>query len=198
MPDQPAHAVQLRGESDTLRALMAYEAAADPEHVIALARRALAATPRTWYYVRSVAWLYLAAAYQMAGSLDRRMRRYPKASRRMWLRTALCAHGCGLTLLHRVMAGDLAGDAAGRPMCLLWARHTTAAKVWAGALFAQQRRLPAQRSAGCRGSREGSGGLRYVGRPMAYLQGAFIYALIHQARGLPDQARRSSGWPSIS
>ena len=33
-------------------------------------------------------------------------------------------------------------------------------------------------------------GLRYVGRPMAYLQSAFIYASICQARGQPDQAQR--------
>ena len=32
--------------------------------------------------------------------------------------------------------------------------------------------------------------MRYLGRPMAYLQSAFIYALIYQARGLPDQARQ--------
>jgi ATP/maltotriose-dependent transcriptional regulator MalT len=32
--------------------------------------------------------------------------------------------------------------------------------------------------------------MRYVGRPMAYLQSAFVYALICQARGLPDQARQ--------
>ena len=54
MADQPEHAVHLRGEIDTLRAIVAYEAATDPEYVIALARRALATTPRAWYYVRSV------------------------------------------------------------------------------------------------------------------------------------------------
>ncbi len=70
MADQPEHAVHLRGEIDTLRAIVAYEAATDPENVIALARRALATTPRAWYYVRSTAWLYLALAYQMAGRLD--------------------------------------------------------------------------------------------------------------------------------
>ncbi len=31
---------------------------------------------------------------------------------------------------------------------------------------------------------------RYVARPMAYVQSAFIYASICQARGLPDQARQ--------
>ena len=33
-------------------------------------------------------------------------------------------------------------------------------------------------------------GMRYVGRPMAYLQSAFIDASICQARGQPDQARQ--------
>ena len=32
--------------------------------------------------------------------------------------------------------------------------------------------------------------MRYLGRPMVYLQSAFIYASICQARGLPDQARQ--------
>ena len=70
MADQPEHAVHLRGEIDTLRTIVAYEAATDPENVIALARRALATTPRAWYYVRSTAWLYMAVAHQMAGRLD--------------------------------------------------------------------------------------------------------------------------------
>ena len=61
----------MRGEIDTLRAIVACEAATDPENVITLARRALATTPRAWYYVRAIAWLYLAVAHQMAGRLDR-------------------------------------------------------------------------------------------------------------------------------
>ncbi len=70
MRDQPEHAVHLRGEIDILRATVACESASDPENAIALARRALVVTPRAWYYVRSAAWLFLAAAYQMAGRLD--------------------------------------------------------------------------------------------------------------------------------
>ena len=32
--------------------------------------------------------------------------------------------------------------------------------------------------------------IRYLGRPLTYLHGAFIYASIYQARGLPEQARQ--------
>jgi MalT-like TPR region len=70
MPDQPEHALHLSGEIDTMRAIVAYQAAADPENAIAFARWALATTPRAWYWVRSTAWLYLAVAHQMAGRLD--------------------------------------------------------------------------------------------------------------------------------
>ena len=44
--DQPEHAAEVRGEIATLRTIVAYEAATDPDAVIALARLALATTPR--------------------------------------------------------------------------------------------------------------------------------------------------------
>ena len=70
MPDQPEHARHLQGEIDTLRITVVIEAAGDPETVIGLGQQALATTPRAWYYVRAIAWLWLAVAYQMAGRLD--------------------------------------------------------------------------------------------------------------------------------
>jgi LuxR family maltose regulon positive regulatory protein len=191
MADQPEHAAHLRGEIATLRALVAYEAAADPETVIALARRALASTPQAWYYVRSVAWLYLAAAYQMAGRLDRA---YAAVSEGEPEDVAEGGAVRARVAASRCFIEWMAGDLGAMPRC---AAHVLAVGVthqrreslgWAHFLFssaAYQRNDLTTAEAHARAVEE----TRYLGRPMAYLQTAFIYALIHQARGLPDQAR---------
>lgn len=70
MVDRPEHATYLRGELDCLRLTVIVETIGDPASMIALGRRALATTPRTWYFIRAVAWLWLALAYQMAGDLE--------------------------------------------------------------------------------------------------------------------------------
>ena len=71
MTAEPEHARQLQGEIDTLRSVAKGFAASDPQGVITLATRALETMPREWYLARAEAWLYLAAAYQMSGQLDR-------------------------------------------------------------------------------------------------------------------------------
>ena len=193
MADQPEHAVHLRGEIDTLRTAVAYEAATDPENVIALARRALATTPRAWYYVRSTAWLYLALAYQMAGRLDQAYAVLAEGQARgCGCRMALCAHGW------RPHAASSSGWRAicrrcrrGRPVAVAVGEthHRHESLGWAHYLLSsvayQRNDLPAA-EAHARAVEE----IRYLGRPMAYLQSAFIYASIYQARGLPDQARQ--------
>jgi LuxR family maltose regulon positive regulatory protein len=190
MPDQGERAVHLRGEIDTLRALMAYEAAADPENVIALARRALATTPRAWYYVRSIAWLYLAAAYQMAGRLDRAYATISEGqpedvAEDGAVHVRVAASRCFIEW----MAGDLQAmpQGAAHVLAVGETHHRRESLGWAHYLFSsvayQRNDLPAA-EAHARFVEE----IRYLGRPMAYLQTAFIYALIHQARGLPDQA----------
>ena len=70
MADKPEHVAHLLGEIDMYRAIIACETASDPENAIALAERALATMPSSWYYLRAVAWLWLAIAYQMTGRLD--------------------------------------------------------------------------------------------------------------------------------
>jgi LuxR family maltose regulon positive regulatory protein len=192
MPEQPEHAVHLRGEIDVLRALLAYEAASDPENVIALAQRALAATPRAWYYVRSIAWLYLAAAYQMAGRVDRAYAALAEGgpedvAEDGAVRARVAASRCFIEW----MAGDLGampqgaahivavGETHHRPESLGWGHHLLSS-------VAYQRNDLATAEAHARVVEE----VRYTGRPMAYLQTAFIYASIYQARGLPEQARQ--------
>jgi LuxR family maltose regulon positive regulatory protein len=192
MADQPEHAMHLRGEIDTLRAIMAYEAATDPETVIALARRALATTPRAWYYVRSSAWLYMACAHQMVGALDRAYAAVAEGepedvAENGAVRARVVASYCFIEW----MAGDLqamsqgaahlvaVGETHHRSESLGWAHY-----LRAGAAY-QRNDLPAA-EAHARAVEE----IRYLGRPMAYVQSAFIYASICQARGLPEQARQ--------
>jgi LuxR family transcriptional regulator, maltose regulon positive regulatory protein len=192
MADQPEHAVHLRGEIDTLRTIVAYETAADPDEVIALARRALATTPRAWYYVRSSAWLYLALAHQMTGRLDRA---YAAVSEGQpedvaedgAVRARVAAARCFIEW----MAGDLQAMPQGVAHILAVGEthHRLESLGWAHYLFSsaayQRNDLPAA-EAHARSVEE----IRYLGRPMAYLQTAFIDASICQARGLPDQARQ--------
>ena len=192
MADQPEHAVHLRGEIDTLRAIVAYEAATDPENVIALARRALATTPRAWYYVRSSAWLYLAVAHQMAGRLDRAYAAVAEGepedvAEDGAVRARVAASRCFIEW----MAGDLQAmpQGAAHVLAVGETHHRRESLGWAHYLLSsvayQRNDLPAA-EAHARAVEE----IRYLGRPMAYLQSAFIYASIYQARGLPEQARQ--------
>jgi LuxR family maltose regulon positive regulatory protein len=192
MADQPEHAVHLRGEIDTLRAIVAYETATDPETVIALARRALATTPRAWYYVRSSAWLYMALAYQMTGRLDRAYATVSEGepedvAEDGAVRARVAASRCFIEW----MAGDLRAMPQGVAHILAVGEthHRLESLGWAHYLFGsvayQRNDLPAA-EAHARSVEE----IRYLGRPMAYVQSAFIYASICQARGLAGEARQ--------
>ena len=110
----------------------------------------------------------------------------------MWLRMARCAHGW------RPHAASSRGWRAicrrcrrGRPSALAVGEthHRRESLGWAHYLLSsvayQRNDLPAA-EAHARAVEE----IRYLGRPMAYVQSAFIYASICQARGLPDQARQ--------
>jgi len=192
LADQPEHAVHLRGEIDTLRAIAAYEAADAPETAIALAQRALATTPRTWYYVRSSAWLYMATAYQMVGRLDRAhaavFEGQPEdVAQDGAVRARVVAARCFIGW----MAGDLPAMLEGVvPLIAVGETHHRSESLgWGHYLFssaAYQRNDLTAAEAHARIVED----MRYLGRPMAYLQSAFIYASICQARGLPEQARQ--------
>ena len=192
MADQGEHAVHLRGEIDTLRTAVAYEGATDPENMIALARRALATTPRAWYYVRSTAWLYLALAYQMAGRLDQAYAVLAEGQAEDVAQGgAMRARSAASRGFVEWMAGDLQAlpQGAARAIAVGETHHSHESLGWAHYLFSsaayQRNDLPAA-EAHARVVEE----IRYLGRPMAYLQSAFIDASICQARGQPDQARQ--------
>ena len=192
MADQPEHALHLRGEIDTLRAIEGCEAVNDPENVIALARRALATTPRAWYYVRSSAWLYLAVTHQMAGRLDRAYAVVAEGEPEDVAEDgAVRARVAGSRCIVEWMAGDLQAIPQGATHLLAVGEtyHRRESLGWGHYLFSsvayQRNDLPAAESH-ARAMEE----IRYLSRPMAYVQSAFVYASICQARGLPDQARQ--------
>ena len=170
---------------------MAGEAASDPENVIALARRALATTPRTWYYVRSVAWLYLAVAYQMTGRLDRAYAALAEGQPEDVAQNgAVRARVAGSRCFVEWIAGDLQAIPHGAAHLLaVGETHRRESLGWAHYLLSS---VAYQRNdlATAEAHAQAVEGMRYAGRPMIYLQSAFIYASICQARGQPDQAQQ--------
>ena len=190
-PDQTEHAVHLHGEIDALRSILACEAARDPESVIALAQRALAATPRAWYYVRSSIWIYLAAAHQMAGNLNLAYAALSEGQPEDVAQDgAVRGRVAGSRCFVEWMAGDL--EAISHEAAQLRAvseRHNRRESLgWGHFLLstvAYERNDLTTAEAHAMALED----LRYVGRPLPYLQSAFIYASICQARGQPDQAQ---------
>ena len=155
MADQPEHALHLQGEIDTLRITVVIEAAGDPEAVIELGQQALATTPRAWYCVRAIAWLWLAVAYQMAGQLDQAYAALAEGQAEDGAARARVASSRGFV---EWMAGNL-------PVIPPLASHLSCCQrdpsperiAGLGAPPAQQCCLPAQRSAGRPDSRKGAG-----------------------------------------
>jgi LuxR family transcriptional regulator, maltose regulon positive regulatory protein len=189
--EMPEHATQLRGEIDALRITGVVEAASDPEGAIMLGQRALATTPRAWYFVRAVAWLWLAIAYQMTGRLDQAYAtlaegqpedKAPDGSVR--------ARVVGSRSFVAWMAGDLhaippiathlldVGEHHQRRESLGWGHYLRCVTAY------QHNDL---RSAEVHAQALET--MRYIATPLAYLQSAFAFALIHHARGNPDRAQ---------
>jgi LuxR family maltose regulon positive regulatory protein len=187
MPDQPEHALHLQGEIDTLRITVVIEAAGDPETVIELGQQALAATPRAWYYVRAIAWLWLAVAYQMAGRLDQAYAALAEGQAEDGAARARVASSRGFV---EWIAGNLPAipPLASHFRAVSETHHQNESLGWAHLLLSsvayQHNDLQAAQT-----HAQALEEMRYLCTPMAYLQSAFIYASICQARGLPDQAR---------
>jgi LuxR family maltose regulon positive regulatory protein len=192
MPDQPEHAIHLRGEIDTLRAMSIYHAATDPETVITLAGRALATTPRAWYYVRSTAWLYLAGGYQMAGKIDQAYAALAEGQPEDVTPTgAMHVRVVGARCFIEWIAGDLQAmpEGAAHMLAVGEAQRQRESLGWAHVLagsVAYQRNELTTAEAHAQAVEE----MRYLGRPNVYVQSAILHASIYQARGLPDQARQ--------
>ena len=190
--DQPLHVVHLSGEIDALRAMAAYMAATDPELVVDLARRALATTPRPWYVVRSVAWIRMAAAHQMAGRLDLAYAALAEGEPEDIAEDgAVRARVAGLHCFIDWMAGDLQvmRQRAARLLAVNETHILRESLGWTHYFLAsiayQRNDLPAAEA-----HARAVEGTRYLVRPMTYVQSAFVYASICQAHGQPEQARQ--------
>ncbi len=191
MTELTEHAVQLRGEIDTLRITGVVEAASEPEIAIALGQRALAATPRAWYFVRAVAWLWLAVAYQMAGRLDQAYATLTEGQPEdIALDGAVRARVAGSRTFVAWMAGELrtippiaahlldVGEHHQRRESLGWGHYMLCAAAY------QHNDLPVAEA-----HAQALEKMRYVCTPMAYLQSVFVFALICKAHGHHDLAR---------
>ena len=190
MVEQPEYAVQLRGEIDTLRMTVDMEMAADPENVIELGRQVLATVPRAWYYVRAVAWLWLAVAYQMVGKLDQAYAALAEGQvEDVAPDGTVRGRVAGSRIFIAWMAGDLqaippqaghlrsVGETFHQPESLAWAHLLLCSVAY------QHNDLPTA-EAHAKALEE----MRYVGTPMAYLQSALVYASIFQVHGQFAQA----------
>jgi len=192
---ESAHVVHLRGEIDTLRITAIVEAAGDPTSAIELGQRALATTPRAWYFVRAVAWLWLAIAYQMAGRLDQAYAALTEGQAEdIAPDGAVRARVAGSRSFVAWMAGDLGAvlPVAAHLLDVAEYHHRRESLGWGHYLLCaaayQRNDLPVA-EAHAQALEE----IRYVCTPMAYLQSAFVYASVCQARGLAEQARAKVG-----
>ena len=197
MPDQGEHALHLQGEIDTLRITVIIEAAGDPETVIGLGQQALATTPRAWYCVRAIAWLWLAVAYQMAGRLDQA---YAALAEGQAEDRGGAGTGGVLTRFRRVDGGEFAGDTAvGQPFSCCQRDPSPERIAGLGAPFAQQRCLPAQRSAGRPDARKGAGRAALsLHTDGLFAERVHLRVDLPGARSAGRGASRSWTWQSIS
>ena len=192
MVDQPEQAAQLRGEIDTLRITVAIEMAADPESVIELGHQVLSTVPHGRYYVRAVAWLWLAVAYQMVGKLEQAYAALAEGQiEDVAPDGTVRGRVAGSRAFISWMAADLqaippqadhlrvVGETFQQPESLAWAHLLLCSVAY------QHNNLPTA-EAHAKALEE----MRYVGTPMAYLQSAFVYASIHQVRGQSTEAQR--------
>ena len=169
-----------------------YHAATDPETVITLAGRALATTPRAWYYVRSTAWLYLAGGYQMAGKIDQAYAALAEGQPEDVTPTgAMHVRVVGARCFIEWIAGDLQAmpEGAAHMLAVGETQRQRESLGWAHVLagsVAYQRNELTTAEAHAQAVEE----MRYLGRPNVYVQSAILHASIYQARGLPDQARQ--------
>ena len=195
--DQPAHARHLMGEIDALRANQLYDQLpADTDALIAQTQRALENTPRQWYLVRSIAWVYLAVAYQSSGRLDRAYATLA-AGRREDTAEAGAVRGRigGMNGFVQWIAADLPAmlQMAANLLEVTRSRHLNESLAWAHHFLScatYQRNELAAAETHATAALE----LGHVGNPRPYLHSAFIRALIYQARGSPGQAREAAAW----
>ena len=191
MTGQAEHASQIQGEIDTLRSIEKGFAANDPQGVIRLATRALETMPREWYTARSSAWLHLAAAYQMSGQLDRSYTVLAEGQREDTAEIGsprMRVEGSS-DFIHWI-AADLPGllQTAQRMVSFSQAANLHESLSW-GYYFLAAATYQLDDLAAAELHANAVQGQRYASDPLAVAQSAFVLAAIHQARGLPDEAR---------
>jgi LuxR family maltose regulon positive regulatory protein len=191
MTEQPERARQLQGEIDTLRSFEQNKMADDPQRVIALSTRALAALPREWYFSRAVAWAQQALAYQMIGQLDHALAILASSREEDHAvfeepRVRILSSTC---LLHWLAADTDAMLKVARQSlrvcdqtchyeCVTWCNY-----FLASAYYIRNQLEEAERHASIVWEQ------RFVAAPAVVLHSAFVLAAIHQARGRPERAR---------
>ena len=191
MVGQPERARQLQCEIDTLRSIEKSFTADDPQGVITLATRALEAMPQEWFMARTVAWLHLAGAYQMAGELDRAYALLAAAQHASSPkpRVRLLGSRCFIHWIAADLAGvlhlaqqavDVSRATDEQPESLGWV-HT----LLAAGHYQQNNLVAAELHANVVQEQ------RHGCQRNAVVQSAFILAAIHQARGQPEAARRT-------
>ena len=191
MTGQAEHASQLQGEIDTLRSIEKGFAANDPQGVITLATRALETMPRQWYLARSSAWLHLAAAYQMSGQLDRSYSVLAVGQREdtAEIDSPRMRIGGSSVFIHWI-AADLPGllQTAQRVVSFSQAANLHESLGW-GHYFLAAATYQLDDLAAAEVHAKAVQEQRYASDPIAVAQSAFVLAAIHQARGLPEEAR---------
>ena len=190
--DPPNHTIHLKGEIDALRSAVACDTANDYQNAIGLSHRALENTPRAWYYVRSTAWLYQAAAYQMIGKLDQAYATLAKGEPEdLAANGSVGARIAGSRCFIEYMAGDLSAmpQGAAHLLTVSETHHRRESLGWSYYLLSSVA-YECNDLKTAKVHAQAIEKLRFVSRPMAYLQSAFIYASIYQALGQPDHARQ--------
>lgn len=192
--DQGARARQLQGEIDTLRCIEKGFAANDPHGVVMVATRALAAMPLEWTMARTEAWLHLALAHLMLGELDQSHAVLAEAN---WEAAA----AGGAPQARRVGAGCFIHWMAADLTRMLQTAHQTVTTARAsnqqreslgwGHYFLACGHYLRNDLAAAEFHANAVLDQRYACHRIAVTQSAIVLASIHQARGLPEDARQA-------
>jgi LuxR family maltose regulon positive regulatory protein len=192
MTNPPEHVRHLTGEIAALRAKLATWRAQDLDRLLALSLYALENTPKSWYMVRAVAWLRVATVHQIGGRLDRAYAALNEGAREDTpavgpIRGRIRGTGC---IIHW-MAGNLPAIEQTATRALEVIRPTSQGDSYSWSrlflsMVAYQRNdlTSAEQHAWAVEER------RYAGVIAAGIQSIILRALIHQARGEPEQARQ--------
>ena len=192
MANPAEHVRHLTGEIAALRVKMAVWSGQDLERLQALALYALENTPKSWYLVRAVVWVRVAIFHQLDGRLDRAYAALNEGAREDTpevgpVRARIRGSGC---FIHW-MAGNLpalqqtathmleVARSPGLGDSYSWAHHFLSMVAYQrnDLMVAEQHARPAEE-------------LRYAGVMVPGFQSTLLRALIHQARGQPEQARQ--------